>query len=566
MKKYIFSFLIFLLFLNSVLSAQDIELPDISTTIGNDSVSVELTDLPDFKNRVTEIDGSGNIVPQLPQIEKPEDTELSSSLAEENQKSLYAQGMVGGGFPCLFNCDFSLYTINGVQPFKLDFSHNSANGYVGQSLNGNYFDRDTQLFAYKKFVAGNFSLQLEGNYFSNSEGFQNKTPLFTSINKDYIKLGMDFGFIVNENFDLKLNLNSSFYNRYSQTSDIKAIENIPSFLYQAGYLFASPELITDFYFKHFSAYLSGQYVLNTNLYGLEKDFGYINKFKNEDSEIQKELIFGNDETRMSHRGVFSVGLKWQNDSAKIYGNASAVIGNYLNGQNVIVPFNAGVEYSIPVYFSNRRFTIGAEGGMQSFENSVWDLENKYKFSVLSFIPEETSFWYGNFNLSVPLKSSFTGKAFVEYKRNALGNNTWEADYTEDYRTCGVYGYSKRELQLLTTEFALSYHYKIFTLSGSWHSNWLDVPLLENIQLLGLQLNLQDENARWGIDLQGLYSFENSLTVPLVNFEGFIGITPAVRVVLNATDIVKLVKAEKRVYAGEYIGRSGTASLLLKFFL
>lgn len=569
MKKNIFSFLIILFIFGFNVTAQDIELDDISTTIGNDSISAEPYDLPDFKNRVTEVDGSGNIVPELPQIEQPEDTELASSLAEENQKTLYAQVQAGGGFPTLFNCDFSLYTLNGIEPFKLDFSHTTANGYVGNSLNGNYFDRTTQLLASKKFKAGIFSAQLEGLYVSAGDGFQNKTPLFTSMNKDYIKIDTDFCFDFNDNFDMKLNLDSSFYNRYSQTSDLKNLDEIPplaSCIYQAGYLTATPELILDFYYKYFSAYLSGSYSINGNLYGLSSDFSYIKTTKDEHSAIQKEIVAGNDETRFSHRGIFSVGMKLATDYARIYGNASAVIGNYLNGQNVVVPFNVGVEYSIPVYFSNRRFTIGAEGGMESFANLAWDYENKYKFTVLSFIPEETSFWYGNCNICVPLKSSFTGKAFVEYKRNALGNNSWEPDYSDGYGANGVYGYANKELQLLTTEFELSYHYKILTLAGKWHSCWLDVPVLENVQLLGLQVNLQDENARWGIDLQGMYSFENSLTVPLINFEGFIGINRAVRVVVNATDIVKLVKAEKRVYAGEYIGRGGTASLLLKFFL
>ena len=61
MKKNIFSFLIILFIFGFNVAAQDIELPDISTTIGNDSVSVDLGDLPDFKNRVTEFDGSGNL-------------------------------------------------------------------------------------------------------------------------------------------------------------------------------------------------------------------------------------------------------------------------------------------------------------------------------------------------------------------------------------------------------------------------------------------------------------------------------------------------------------------------
>lgn len=545
MKK-LYTVLIFFSFIFCGFS-QDIELPDISTDIVSDSVNVSDDDLPDFKNRVTNIDSSGNIVPELPQIESPE-TETLSSFESSETKNLFAEGLVGGGFPALFRCDFSLFRLYGTEPFSLKFSHNSAAGYTGESLSADFFDRDTSLEIQKSFSKNKFSFSIDGSYNSLAEGLQNQTPLFTSLNKEFVSADADFQFDFSEYFSLEFNLPSYFYTRYSRTSlsldSIKSLE-VPNIFYESAYFALMPQLNAEFSFKEFYGIFSGKYSFVPNLYGLDKS-------------VQDSTIF--------HRGKFGIELGWKTDFVKVYANAAAVVGNFINGENVLVPFCAGVEYSIPVYFSNRRFSIGAEGGLGSKENSAAELEQKYKFSALTFLPDETAFWYGKFNLSVPLKSSFSGTVEAEYKQNALNSGFWEPDYSDNSKSYGVYSYSKNDLKLLSTAFSLSYHYKILTLSGGWKSNWLDVPVLENIQLLTLQFALQDENALWGIEIQGMYSFENSLTVPLINFEGFIGITPSVRIVLNATDVVKLVTAEKRSYAGEYIGRGGSASLLMKFFL
>ena len=38
-----------------------------------------------------------------------------------------------------------------------------------------------------------------------------------------------------------------------------------------------------------------------------------------------------------------------------------------------------------------------------------------------------------------------------------------------------------------------------------------------------------------------------------------------RKIVSVEDIVKLIKAEPRIYAGKFISRGGTATLMLKFF-
>ena len=59
--------------------------------------------------------------------------------------------------------------------------------------------------------------------------------------------------------------------------------------------------------------------------------------------------------------------------------------------------------------------------------------------------------------------------------------------------------------------------------------------------------------------------DSTSIVPIFNLEGYIKLTQAVSVGAEVTDIIKLVSGTTRTYAGEYITRSGTASVIVKFF-
>ena len=257
-----------------------------------------------------------------------------------------------------------------------------------------------------------------------------------------------------------------------------------------------------------------------------------------------------------------IDLSWKNDYVKLYGNASAVIGRNVMDNPVIVPFTVGIESSFPVYFANRRVSICAEGGIDSYKPKSYELEGKYKFTNLNWNPTEVSEWYGRFNFSIPLKSSFTGSAGVEYRQTAYENGRWQPVYDD---VTSIYGYTIRDFKGLSTDFNLSYHQGFFTVSANWHSNWLDVPVLENIQNVKFDINLQDENSKWGADINCVLPIDEVMETPVINAEGFVRLTQSVRAMLSVNDIIKLYKGETRIYAGKYAARSGSAALLLKFF-
>ena len=129
----------------------------------------------------------------------------------------------------------------------------------------------------------------------------------------------------------------------------------------------------------------------------------------------------------------------------------------------------------------------------------------------------------------------------------------------------MYFISQKDHRLLITDFALAYTYEIFSISGGWRSNWMDVPALESKQSVRMSLNLQDEQVRWGANVGFLMMINSEIETPVVNAEGFIRITPSVRAIISVNDIIKLYKGEARTFAGNYAARGGSATMLLKFF-
>ena len=230
-------------------------------------------------------------------------------------------------------------------------------------------------------------------------------------------------------------------------------------------------------------------------------------------------------------------------------------------ESVIVPFTVGIESSFPVYFANRRVSIIAEGGIDSYKPKSYELEEKFKFTNLNWNPTEVSEWYGRFNLNIPLKTSFTGSAGLEYRQTAYENGRWQPVYDDVF---SIYGYEIKDFKVLATDFGLTYHQVLLSLSGNWHSNWMDCAVGENIQTVKFDMNIQEEDSKWGVKVNCMLPINDEMETPLVNAEGFVRVTPSVRAVLSINDVIKLYKGETRKYAGKYEGRGGSAAMLLKF--
>ena len=519
--------------------AQDISLPDVTTVISGDNVQADDEALPDFLDVLIVPQGSGTTIPLLQDVEEPESSEVKPLASEEKEKSIYAEGLIGGGFPTLFIGDFSLFRQAGNSPFKLSFSHDSAIGYSGASLTDSYSDRTTSIALDKSFKREKYNWGFGAAYNTESNGLQNKTDGISSVNQNLISGLGNIEFILPNGFFVGADGGMSLYNRYSDISSA-SYDSVLLWARKNTLLGLNPRAYAKWAGYGFTAGFSGEYSLSADLF----------------DEIQDTA---------ANRGQFTLDFSWANNFVKIYSDAAIVLGNLIGTDTVIAPFTLGIESTFPVYFSNRRFSIFAEGGLDSYQNSIYQLEQKYTFSALSFFPTETSDWYGKLGMTLPLKESFTGNFNIEYRGTAFDNGVWEPLYDDENLTSGLYGYVQTNRQLLTTDFNLAYHYKIFSVKAGWQSNWIYVPVLESPQALTLALNFQNKDSVWGAELSTAIYLSNEVTDPVINLECFARLTSAVRIVGSVEDIVKLLKGEQRLYAGQYAARGGTAKVMLKFF-
>ena len=518
--------------------AQNIELPEVTTVISGETEKAEADALPDFSDVLSTKPvsaGSGGVEPVLPEVETTENTEIATGKTIVTDKSVYAEGLLGGGYPTLFKGDIAVFRNVGESPFRFALSHDSAAGYAGHSFTDGFSDRLTKIEIEKSYKKDNFTWSAGGSYQTAADGLQgNVTSVMADeypaslFNHDTYNAEGKIGYEFSNGFYTGFDAGVDFYNRYADRKSTC----IPTIAYM--------DLEPSAYFRWkghgFDTGITAAYSLGTE--------------------------FASDSFGTGHRAEFSADLQWQNDVLRVFGSASAVVGNHLNDKPVIVPFSVGIDSSFPVYFANRRVGLALEGGIKSYKPHIWQLENQYKFSEINFTATETSDWYGKFNLTLPLKSAFTGNAVIEYYQTAYDNGVWEADYSDE--TTNLYFINQKDHQLLITDFSLAYTYEIFSISGGWHSNWMDVPALESKQSVRLALNLQDEQVRWGATLGFIMLINSEIESPVVNAEGFVRITPSVRAILSVNDLIKLYQGETRVYAGKYASRGGSATVLLKF--
>ena len=204
------------------------------------------------------------------------------------------------------------------------------------------------------------------------------------------------------------------------------------------------------------------------------------------------------------------------------------------------------------------------GGLASERKTTAQLEREYKFSGLQELTTETSDWFGEATLLVPLKTSFTGTVAAGFYRTAFENGVWTPDYSKSANlVSGLYTYSQKARDELFTDFAFTWKYKLFAATAKYHANWLMNPVLENKHTINVNFALQSQKGMWGANLDTAYILDSS-DKPVISFEGYIQASSAVRIVLSVNDMLKLLGAEERPYAGQYVSNSGNASLLVKF--
>lgn len=514
-----------------------ITLPDVTTVITGGAVTAGKDTVPDFRDVLPDEKGEGTVLPELPDVSTPENKRADQAyLKPEQEKSVYAEGLVGGGFPGFFTGVFSLYRTSGDNPFRIGFSHESVNGYAHNSYSDGYFDRTTAISGEKTFSVKNMVMKFTGGYDSVGNGLQNQTAGIYDVTKQSLSGGADINWKLPHSFYITANADGGWYNRFAGITGTPVVED---FSKSVSVAMVSPVIGFGWYNYGFSTGFSARWSL--------------------EADADDTLSGG-----ASNRGEFGVNFGWKNSNVNIYSNAAAVIGSKIGDNSVLVPFTLGISAAFTTPLSPRMFTLTAEGGMSSYKPDCCELETKYTFSSLSFIPEETSDWYGTLSFDVPIKDIFTVDLNSEFRTTAAENGVWEPDY-DGTAVSGQYVYVQDNRTIFRTGAGIAMHKEIITLRGAWNAHWADVPVLEDQNSVIVAVSLQGAESRWGTDVSSVFFPGADDAVPKLDVSAFFRLTPAVRLAVTGSDVVKLCSGCSRTYAGQYITRSGTAGILVKFF-
>ena len=458
-----------------------------------------------------------------------------------NVKNIFTEINIGGGFPALFYGDCLISNSNIDNPYRISFNYDSANGYKGHDLSDNFYDRTVKLLFEKKYKKDKLNVEIFSDINSVSNGLQQQSKGISAINQDMLLGKAVVKYDIGNNIFIGSDTDISLYNRYGF---ISSENSVPKWL-KKNNIFT------------FDQSVYGQW----SGYGFDTVLGlnYLGAFNIGDN------IEGGD----NNRGAIEGSVKWSKNFFDVYGDFAIVIGSHLQKGNVIVPFNVGIDFSFPVYFSNRKFRIYAEGGLESYYTPVEALERRFRFAALTNVPIETSFWNCKLKLYIPLKSSFSANVSVEYKNTAFDNGVWEPDYyssSEKFFENGLYKIVQKSQQLLITDFSVTYQNEMFAVKGGLYSNWLDIPALEGMQIITLDLSFQDEDFKWGANLSGRYKIDKDWVLPVINLGAFMKLSSSMSINISLCDIIPMFNASTRIYAGNFADRGFEASLFLNFCL
>lgn len=518
---------------------EEIALPDVSTVISGGAPKVGKSAIPDFSEIFPSAE-TAEVVPRLPEPGKAEGTSSEAVILNQRaEKKLYVEGKAGLGLPAFFIGDFSIYRQTGKNPFRINFGHESANRYVWHSFSSGYFDRNTYLEAEKMFSTDKTKWVLSGKYNSVADGLQSKCDNMSDITKHELEATVDFLVNFTKNISLTVFTDGAWYNRY-------------------GNIVGSPDL------QDFEESLS-VFSLNPRI-GFSLDLGQVHL--SFDADYQLEYDIGNSlYTRDANRFDFGLDFGFKNDFMDVFADVDGVLGNRIGDNAVLVPFDVGADFHFKTSLSSRDMKVSVIGGMDSSLQKISSLEKEYKFSAMNEISTETSDWFGKTHVYFPIKDIVSISFDGEFRKTAFGNGTLFPIYEKTYFSNGQYIFISNDITQFNTDLSVQAKWGIISLVAFWNAKWVDVLPTKNPHEIGFSFNVQDKKSRVIYDMTFAVPLGKGVdAVPVWDFELSFKASNAVRLAISGADILKLMMAKSRVYAGEYVKRSGTVAALVKFFL
>lgn len=527
-------------------SGGQVLLPDLTTTLEGDNVEVPEGAAPDFSQVQADSIAEKESLPKLPESNSqivPEENVADGK--ESFKKEVYAEGQLGGGYPGFFTGLFQLYKDSLSNPFTLNFSHTTNNGYGRNSASQGYFSKTSDFDGRKKITFKNMEVNLQGAFSADDLGLQQRSQTFYDISKQKLSTIDSIEWTFPLGFGLLLTNNLSWYSRYSGLKDSSA-----SYLAQeaqAASLIENPYMKFYWSNKVFTFALDGGYSFE----------GFFSDAK--DSDLVTSI----------NRGTFGAGLSYKKDIFAFDSAFNILVGNALGSQaDFLVPFHLNVDFTWPVNYSAQPIRFSAGGGLKSSLPLFEEVEKNYSFAKMYHLATEESDWYAEASIQIPGGNIFSLDANVLFKTTAFSNGVWTADY-ENINSNNLYDFVQTSRTLLDSYLKATFAWNIFNLSFDCKSHWLYVPANEYQFMAGAAFDVNGASGLWGAKLEVKEAFgkQSQDLLPFINLSGYYRMTSSMRAAFEVNDIIKLFSGENRFYYNSsYSINSAGLALLLKFYL
>ena len=540
--------------------SEEIALPDVTTVVNGETFTAGKDSVPDYSAILPENDAPEVRLPEMEGVKKAENLPYEQEKSAQKEKDIYAEGELGAGYPFYFKGDFSIYRVSGDSPFQIDFSHESTEGFARKKANEGFFERNTAIHGKKSFSSEYSTHFGEAEYKMSDDGLQLNSDSYSDTMKHTIlgKAGSDWE--TSGGFLISYGAEGAWFNRYGEV-----MKDSPT----SGNFLDSTKIFDLNPYAGFGWTNDDFKVLLSVFYGLQANFN------GKGNLIETE---GSSNSGNSHRGEFKLSLSWANDFLSLGASGSLIVGTATGSKNLVPAFTLFSEYKTDEFdfTDGRDFTVSLQGGIDSYQEKIRNLENKYKFAVSPSIPTETTDAFAKIEASVPLLEFFEAKSTFEFRKTIFGNGIWAANYENSSlvpildangtHNSGLYAITTDERTEFNTDFGFYADFSPFKAGAEWKSYWVDVPSLEEKQKIKLLFEYQKENAKWNAGTSTTFAFGGDAdSCPDISAWAGVRLASSLSLAFEVNDVIKLLHGTSRDYAhSEYITTSGNAVLLAKF--
>jgi hypothetical protein len=551
-------------FAQSQQGGSDVAVPDIETKIRNSGISVPEQALPELKAPApVSIPELGNAVPEQKPVppasaapeSKPSETAVPESDAapEKNNSAMTGSASIAAGLPGAVSASFSLSRTGKDFPAtSVDFSHDAADGYSGETAGSGYFDRTTKIAV----GVSDTAWFADASFGDRAYGFQGQSSRYFDLaRRDAAwSMGAKSFALGNSPFTLALSGDGSVYSSFTEGEGSYSGPHPTAALADSTGYYLSPRAALSYARGDFSAELSGKY-------GYETAADLDELHDGESSLALKYAVAGLDLSASagiagdSEDGAvvpFDVGIAWGSSE----GNASEPRVDGRGRSNAAVSF-AGIS------LREAHLSGGIDRKRVSFY-SLADAEPLAEYRGLSVYAADWNAKAG-FTIasaaagSAEVASPLSFSASAEYRRSLAGHGT--LFITDELDSSALVAVSRTDRSSLVTNAGARWDGDGIAAKTGWSLEWLDRLDRESVHSLtcGLEAFDRSKEKKWKAGVDASFALDHA-EVPMLSGSGSVYPVKNLSVGLSLDDAISLSSGKARERNGLYMERSGTLKL------